>query len=101
MADIIDILKYTVSNQLHDNGVKIFVKTDLGKEILVYDAAAPVNQTTGETNNLIKVGISVRDKNGNVITNYGGNPKTNYFKVAAVVAPILIVGFLTLRGIIK
>lgn len=101
MSNVIDYLKYAAENKAYEKGIKIYVKTDLGKEVLVYDAQKPVSQTTGETNDLIKVGITVKDKNGSVITNYGGNPKTNYLKVGLVVTPMLVMGFLMLRGIIR
>jgi hypothetical protein len=99
MASIADVLKYTVNNQAYERGIKVFVKTDLGKEILVYDAREP--QGKGGGTDIIKAGITIKDKDGSVITNYGGYPKTNYLKVAAVTVPILFVVFLMVRGAVK
>lgn len=51
--------------------------------------------------NIIKAGITIKDKDGNVITNYGGYPKTNYLKVAMVTVPALLMVFLMFRGVVK
>jgi len=56
MASILDALKYTVENQAYEEGLKVYVKTDQTKEILVYDAREP--QGKGGSTEIIKAGIT-------------------------------------------
>lgn len=80
-ADVLNTYAKTV-------GLQLAVKTNLGPEMLVYNADAP--QTKSLIASMLKAGIVVRDRNGNIIASEGGYPKTN---------PALAVSLFALAGL--
>lgn len=81
-----------------EKGLRVYLKTDLGKEILVYNSANVNNKS--QNNGIIQYAVKVIDKNGKIITEYGQYPKTNFIKVAAISA-VGLVGLWTLYKGVK
>jgi len=88
-------------NKYDTEKLQVFIKTDLGKEVLVYDATQPaVNEKGGEA--FIKYGIKIRNADtGEVIGKFNEYPKTNFIKLAGVSAVLLTGLYIGIRGIRK
>lgn len=74
-----DIIKIGF-NQIDRNGLQVHLKTDLAPSIKIYDIDSPSSESGGDS--LIKYGVTVTDRNGKELSNYGGKPKVNLLKVA-------------------
>lgn len=78
--------------------VKIYVKTDLGKEVLVYDSGSPVEDNP-ESKSFIKYGIKIKNQNDKELFSYGDYPETNYLKLGGVAFVVAVGLFVTLKGL--
>lgn len=96
--DLKDKVVDKLVDSIDDAGVQVYVKTDLGGEIKVYDSDDPsVEKKSGST--FIKYGIKVKNRNGKELMSYGEYPKTNYIKMLAVVGVVGTGLFIALSGI--
>lgn len=98
MSSVVDRLQEYIVSEVQERGVKVFLKTDLGPELQIYDSAAPESSGEGLP---IKYGVKVRDSQGRTLGSYGGYPATNPIK-AAVVGGVLGVGlFVIFAGFLR
>lgn len=74
-------------------GLKVYVKTNLGPEILVHDAAAPSSR------GIIQAGAVVRDSTGRELARIGDYPATNRTLAAGIIAAAVLVAYLIGRGL--
>jgi len=81
--------------RFREKGIQVFVKTDLGKEKLVYDSAV----ISDNKQSLVKFGVKIKDRNGNIITEYGQYPPTSSAKQAIILGTALIGGWTIFKGI--
>lgn len=77
-------------------GVKLYIKTNLGPEILAYDSDTP-DSAPG----FIKAGVRVTDREGNDVASYGGQPRTNYIVLGAIALMLTTGTTLLIRGLKK
>lgn len=99
---ILDDVKELVVDSYERRGVKVYVKTDIGPEIKVFDSDAPVNKDGSDTSSdsqLIKYGVIVRDRKGKRIGSYGKYPDTNPIKLLIIAGVVGTGLFITLKGI--
>lgn len=75
-------------------GLKVYVKTNLGPELLVYDARAPL-----ERGGIIKAGAVVRDSSGREVTRFGEYPATDRVLAGALIAAAALLAYLIGRGL--
>ncbi len=88
---------YAVQSEMRDRGIVVHVKTNLGPSIKVFDAQQEKAQNAAGAN-LIKVGVSVRDKSGAELYSSGDWPETDYILTGAIVAIVGVGVLLIVRG---
>lgn len=81
-----DDLMGFANQAIASEGVQIWVKTDFGPSVKVYDSDDPPSDEPS----IIKYGVEVRDRSGAKITGYGEMPETN---------PIKFIGVILLMGL--
>lgn len=97
MSDWTDLRDKFVSG-VASQDVRVYVKTNLGKEVLIYDSGNPsVAEKGGES--FIKYGIKVKNQNDVELFNYGSYPRTNYFIIAGLVGSASLGLFIILKGL--
>lgn len=82
---------------LEREGIQVFIKTDLGPAIMIYDSDAPVSNQPG----LIKGGVEIRERDGDVLTRFGDWPQTNYIKAGVITVSVLSLLYIIVQGIKK
>lgn len=93
-----DRLQEWAIDQYQEKGIQVFLKTDIGPELKIYDSDAPASNGEGLP---IKYGVQVRDRSGNSLGKYGDYPATNPVKAAAVLAVIGLGLFVLTAGIMR
>ncbi|MBT8448594.1 MAG: hypothetical protein KJO69_02835 [Gammaproteobacteria bacterium] len=100
MTDFESVInKFTTATQESINraGIQVYVKTDLGPEIKVYDSDdKTVEEKSGSA--LVRYGVQMRTREGRVITEYGQYPQTSLPKLGALLAVAGFGSFIILRG---
>ena len=97
LRDLFDDTLDIARDYVRSGGVRVAVKTNLGPEIPVY-----VGSGDRRGNPLgIKAGVIVRDRDGNVISQFGEPPATEPLKVFLLLAVVSVVGFVIVRGVLK
>lgn len=64
-----------VNNYLTRTGLRVAVKTNLGPEVVVYNADQPAERSA--LADMLQLGVIVRDRYGTVLAKHGGYPQTN------------------------
>lgn len=82
-------------------GIKVTAKTNLGKEFTIFDSANFDMSGKPTANPFLKFGVKVTNKDGDVLTEYGAFPKTDYLKVGVVALPVLLLGLYLARNKFK
>lgn len=96
MADFNDLLGIVKDEFLHREGVQIFVKTNLGPKIKIYDSDNP---ETVDGDSIVKVGIKIQERDGDTIVSAGGWPETNYLYAGVIVVSVLSLMYVIVQGI--
>ncbi|MFK5947953.1 MAG: hypothetical protein QM500_04170 [Methylococcales bacterium] len=96
MANFLSELKDRAIEKVKKDGIQIWIKTDLGSSIKVYDSDAESlpgqSSDDGAFPTLVEYGVQVRNRNGKVLKKYNEFPKTNYVKLGLITG----VGFIGL-----
>ena len=82
-----------IDSQVNNRGAQIWLKTNLGPAIKIYDADTPGGGS------FIKAGVFVTDRNHVELASYGGKPPTNWVYAGALGAITSLATFIFLRGI--
>lgn len=86
------------SDKLDEKGLQIFLKTDFGPAVKVYDA----DQPGGNDSSLpIKYAVTVTDRNGKRLTGYGEPPATNPLKAALLIGVVGAGIYFLLAGVVS
>ncbi len=88
-------------SRFQDEGIQVFIKTDLTPELKVFDSATLDKAVNENSSPLVNVGVRIIDKKGKELYNYGGFPETNPVKSLALyggLAGLLYLAFKGLRG---
>jgi len=91
-------LKDKVIEGVAAQDIRVYIKTDLGKEVKIYDSGEPAVADEGGEG-FIKYGVKIKNQNDRVIASYGDYPDTNYIKLAAIFGILGTGLFITLKGI--
>jgi len=93
-----EALKLATQKELKSRGLQVFIKTPLAPELKVFDSKD--TELTGAGSGASFVGVTIKDKDGNLVTNYGGQPETDFFLQATIVAFLAMVVFFFVRGVV-
>ena len=92
MTTAADVLTRIALDEAQSRGLRVAVKTDLGPEVTVYDATRPPGPS------LVRFGVVVRDKTGQVLARYGDYPPTNWIKAGSLVLVAGVLAVAVWRG---
>lgn len=96
--DWLGALQEVTVKAVDTRGVQVYLKTDIGPELKIYDSDAPASSGEGLP---IKYAVRVTDRQGNQLTGYGEPPATNPIK-AAIFAGVILAGvYLALTGLVR
>lgn len=95
-----ELVALEAQKELDKKGLQVFVKSSVSPEIKIYDSDNK-NMSTGAGASLVDVGVTLRNRNGNMITNYGGVPDTNYLLAGSLTVLAFMVIFFFVRGVVK
>lgn len=98
MADYLEMLQGYAVDAIEAKGVKVFLKTDIGPEIQVYDSDAPASNGEGLP---IKYAVRVTDRNGKAITQYGEPPATDTIKASIIWGGMGFAMYIMLSGVAR
>ncbi len=102
MKDVFtSLLKLEAQKEIDKQGLQVFVKSSLTPSIKVFDSDKTTFSQGGGSSSFIDVGITIKNRNGDVIKNYGGEPGIDYFLAGSIVAFVLMIVFFFSRGVIK
>lgn len=96
---VIDSIKNYARDSVASTGVKVYIKTDLGPELQVFDSDAPAGKSGGALP--IRYAVRVTDRNGVELANYGEYPKTSLIKAALVWGALGAGVYLILAGALR
>lgn len=83
--------------KFREKGVQVFIKTDLGKEFLVYDSADVSVNKKGKS--FVQFGVKVKDRNGKILTSYGEYPPTSGIKRSLIFGGALLGAWVLYKGV--
>lgn len=98
MAGILEDIAGSLINQ---ESYQVYIKTNLGPEVMVYDSSAPSDDQPSILSGLVEAGISIRTSSGKELANYGGYPETNILLSLGLGGLIGFSLFSLIRGAIK
>lgn len=92
MSSTADFISHYVDAKLQSKGVQVYIKTNLGPTLKVYDAR---NQNAGP--GLLKAGITIKDADGRTLMQTEQPPTDIFLSIAAGVS-VFGVAYLLYRG---
>lgn len=87
--------------QFKDEGIQVFIKTDLTPELKVFDSATLEKSVNTNNPPIVNVGVRVIDKKGKELYNYGGFPETNPLKAIALYGGLAGLLYYAFKGLTK
>ena len=100
MSAWLDAIKLEAQKELQKQGYQVFVKTSISPELKVFDSKQAELAGAGGGESFIGVGVTIKDKDGKLIVNYGGKPETNYLLTGSIIAFVVMVLFFFARGVV-